>query len=151
MSALPTPTQAAVTVPAGEAASCWGTSSAGIPSVMTKYLPVAGVHAGANIGDVVIAELRHCPGDHLRDDGRDAILIVGIDKPAIDARDDLIGLPARRPRFHGVTFSAQAGTRSITVKLASRKAGSAIWTPRCGAPLGSSMASRSTTSGASGR
>jgi len=48
---------------------------------MTEHLPVAGVHARANIGDEVVAEQRHCPGDHLRYSGGDAVFVVGIDDP----------------------------------------------------------------------
>ena len=68
---------------------------------------MARLHARPNVGDGVIAELRHRAGDHLRDHGRDAILVVGIDNPAINAMGELMRLPAGRPRFHGVTFSAR--------------------------------------------
>jgi CheY-like chemotaxis protein len=46
---------------------------------MTEHLSMAGVHARADSGDGVIAQLRHRAGDQLRCSGGDAILIVGID------------------------------------------------------------------------
>src|ERR1700733_3450912 len=93
---------------------------------MTEHLPVAGLHAPANIDDRILAEQGHRAGDHLCYSSGDTILVFWIDNPTIDARHDLVRLPARRCGFHGAISSLRAGPRSSGWKFAAAMTGSEV-------------------------
>src|ERR1700745_1822190 len=93
-SVLPTPTQAAASVPAREAAGCALPSSAGFPLDITKCFQVTREHAPADSGNGVVDRLRHSASDHLGHGGRNAVFMFGVDDPTVDASDDLVRPPA---------------------------------------------------------
>ena len=96
--------------------------------IMTEYFLVTGVHARTDDGDGVVAGDRHCTGNDLSSGSRDAIFVRWIEKPTIDARHDLMRLPARRSRLHARTFRTRSGPRSSGWKLAAARTGSAVLT-----------------------